>query len=533
MSINRFRKYADGGVTDPLAGMSPTDLTKLRAELFEKSGQNLTVDEQWRNVGKTGAAILGSLPVIGNAMSAYDAWRGGQAAVEAARAGDIRGTALNATATGLSALGALSPLPWSRRAGQMVEGAGSTARIFAGPSAKTADHVKLTQAEEMRNAGVAPEEIWRETGWFWGHDGKPRFEIDDSGATVDRSAIGPEVRPLGEVLHHPELYAAYPDAAKIRTRAGTEAELGQGVTGDYIEGYRSKYFPESSRPGQIRLKADAPMTGQVGLLPTTLHELQHDIQATEGWAKGSNGRMAYDPRPKSERMALRERLLTEAGQARDEAFKARAAGDHAASDAAHMRAWNLEWQADQMKQRGWGAYFREAGEVEARNVEMRREMSAEARRAAYPTTTQDIIPEAVWHKPQRANGGRTSRWAAYANGGRVTVGAVKGDTGGREDALHVQVPEGAYVIPADVVAALGEGNTAAGMRRLEGQFGKVRPVRGGPVVPIQISDGEFVVPPEVVEMVGGPDVLDEFVMQARAQFVQHLQQLEEPNGAGQ
>ncbi len=134
-----------------------------------------------------------------------------------------------------------------------------------------------------------------------------------------------------------------------------------------------------------------------------------------------------------------------------------------------------------------------------------------------------------------ANGGRAARRGLKKAG--VTVGAVRGNTGGRADALPVDVPAGSYVIPADVVAALGEGNTEAGMHRLEQKFGRARKANGGTAaatrpagkVPILISDGEFVVPPAAVEQFGGHDRMDEFVLAMRKAFAQHLNSLPSPN----
>lgn len=538
-TLERARRYADGGVTvdDPLAGMSPVDLAKLRAELAAKP-RELTVDERWRNYGTTGADVAGALPVIGNIMSAYDTYRSGQDTARAMQAGDVRGSALGAAATGLGALGTVTGLPWGRGATRAAREGASTARIFAGPSAKTANTAALARAEKMRAAGAAPEEIFRATGWFWGVDGKPRFEIDDSKAAFDVEALGPEARPLSDVLHHPELYEAYPDAAKIRVKSATGEQLGVGIDGDYAEGWRSQYFPESSIPGVIRIRDSRPVTGQRGMLPTTLHEVQHDIQVFEGFPKGSSGRTAYDPRPKAEREALRERMLAEAQAARAEDFVARQDGDRARSDAAEQRAINLEWQADQMKQRGWGAYFREAGEVEARNVEMRRELTAAQRLAAYPTTTQDIMPEAVWYKPGTdyadggeipARKGKTSRDKVVARARMVNGGAIRGNTAGRGDAHAVDVPEGSYVIPADVVAALGEGNTEAGMHQLDaihGGYGDGRGVSGR--VPIMISDGEFLLSPQAVTNMGGADAIDRWVVQTRQQYARQLMELPAP-----
>ncbi len=123
----------------------------------------------------------------------------------------------------------------------------------------------------------------------------------------------------------------------------------------------------------------------------------------------------------------------------------------------------------------------------------------------------------------------------YASGGRVLVGPVVGNTGGRTDALPVDVPSGSYVIPADCVAALGEGNTGAGFEKLTKNFGKPgrREYPEGSV-PIKISDGEFVVTPEQVAALGKGDmeqghrILDSLVKKIRAQHIQTLSSLPPP-----
>jgi hypothetical protein len=145
---------------------------------------------------------------------------------------------------------------------------------------------------------------------------------------------------------------------------------------------------------------------------------------------------------------------------------------------------------------------------------------------------------------QRKNGGAAPNPVrykrSYATGG-VVVGPVVGTTGGRTDAKPVSVPANAYVIPADVVSAVpgAEGNTLAGMEKLKQIFGSgnVGYAAGGTAhkpVPILISDGEYVVPPEVVAMHGGGDVkqghriLDAFVKKLRSANIKKLKALPAP-----
>lgn len=140
---------------------------------------------------------------------------------------------------------------------------------------------------------------------------------------------------------------------------------------------------------------------------------------------------------------------------------------------------------------------------------------------------------------------------------KLHVGPIHSAVAGRTDHLPMHVPNGAYVIPADVVGAHGEGNTIAGfkiMRRLfggtpygggsspygqsGGPYGEPLPkARGGEVdegVPIVAAGGEYVVGPDGVIRVGDGDmelghrVLDEFVKRSRAQTVKTLKALPGP-----
>lgn len=126
-----------------------------------------------------------------------------------------------------------------------------------------------------------------------------------------------------------------------------------------------------------------------------------------------------------------------------------------------------------------------------------------------------------------------------ADGGPVVSGPIVGATGGREDALPVSVRSGSYILPADTVSALGEGNTLKGMEVLSARFGGsvTRPRSAGGTdqdVPILISHGEFVVSPEKVaelgrgDMTAGHRALDAFVKQVRAQNVAALRKLPPP-----
>jgi hypothetical protein len=96
---------------------------------------------------------------------------------------------------------------------------------------------------------------------------------------------------------------------------------------------------------------------------------------------------------------------------------------------------------------------------------------------------------------------KAARAIKRAKGGKVHVGPIMGDTGGRADKVPMHVPNGAYVLTADHVSGMGEGNTHAGMKKLADIFPKSKPslMRQLPhdqAVPIYAADGEFVVSPD-------------------------------------
>lgn len=125
-------------------------------------------------------------------------------------------------------------------------------------------------------------------------------------------------------------------------------------------------------------------------------------------------------------------------------------------------------------------------------------------------------------------------------------GLIK-DTGfGRTDTIPLNVPSGSYVLPADVVSGLGQGNTDGGataLSRLFSDWGFMpdgRSKDGKPPAiqyrrcPIIAAAGEYVVHPEIVKYYGGGNIskghkdLDEFVKSARAKTHKTLGSLPPP-----
>jgi hypothetical protein len=116
------------------------------------------------------------------------------------------------------------------------------------------------------------------------------------------------------------------------------------------------------------------------------------------------------------------------------------------------------------------------------------------------------------------------------------VGPIKSPVAGRTDHIPLKVPANSFVIPADVVSGLGQGNTDAGHKVLTKMFPNVGHAAGGgvPAVDIMAAGGEHVISPEECASLGGGDVeeghriLDAFVRDQRKRLVKTLSKLPGP-----
>jgi GNAT superfamily N-acetyltransferase len=249
--------------------------------------------------------------------------------------------------------------------------------VFGGRMAKTADRDALARAERMAEAGADRRAIWDETGWFKGPDGKWRFEIDDklahtkgAGPIVDIAAKRGDA--LDDVIWHGEAFGAYPDMRGIGVQ-----DMGPGSGGVYSRG-----LLEGENIGFGRA-----VTGK----SVPLHEMQHAIQHREGFAEGANATSNY--RFTSQGMSGRLRFLNnEADHLRQELV----AGNPSPGVRSHIdrRLAELDDEIATLQSREGltprQAYERSAGEVEARNVQTRRDFTPEQRRAQAPWETQDV-----------------------------------------------------------------------------------------------------------------------------------------------
>jgi hypothetical protein len=143
------------------------------------------------------------------------------------------------------------------------------------------------------------------------------------------------------------------------------------------------------------------------------------------------------------------------------------------------------------------------------------------------------------HKQDQAvaaalNQARQSRAEGGEINEKIHVGPIHSNVAGRTDHLPICVSSGAYVIPADIISAMGEGNSMAGFRVANEVFGVQKVMPNHEPVEIVAAGGEYVISPENVTNIGGGDIdighknLDDFVKQYRAKTIKTLQKLPGP-----
>lgn len=343
----------------------------------------------------------------------------------------------------------------ARRAEAQQETTGPPGRATAaGIGARTADSAALRRAEALEKSGTDNETIRQETGWYRGMDGQWRFEIDDSGAAFSRSGeaqysadnadyarytqlmnrmltgelteaehaellglnkkngstkkelarrIDEGNATLRDIMQHNALFEAYPEIAETKVKF---ADMPSGTAGSYNRETNTITL-------DTKLKYDANEA-----LDALMHEVQHRVQAAEGFASGTNPGYwnrgeNYDraaEKYRDNRVRLLNGLSTEDLALYDE-YRSAEREMGAMLDGSMLydesRMDALEKRSDELYRelygKGWFGklnrydrilgdageavkefYRNTAGEIEARDTTSRRRMSAEERKNTPP-----------------------------------------------------------------------------------------------------------------------------------------------------
>ena len=197
----------------------------------------------------------------------------------------------------------------------MFGGANALAPVTKGPFSK---------AEKMSVKGARPQKTWKETGWWLDDvDGKWRFEIDDSEATLPEAMIktdadgeylmdtdvayndtwsdpdsiyfdndgpkplafdeeyqgefhgpGSSVWKLGDLLKHDKLFKNYPELKNQIVVLNAQFDDANTL---------GEYNPKTNTH-----KISEQLTDPDAIRSTLLHEIQHAVQSREGFAPGTS-----------------------------------------------------------------------------------------------------------------------------------------------------------------------------------------------------------------------------------------------------
>jgi hypothetical protein len=169
---------------------------------------------------------------------------------------------------------------------------------FIGKGSKLWNSTTNNVAKSLEKEGVAPETIWSQTGNVKAPDGKWRQEISDAEATIKaqyepqanyyHSGLYPDstwqnkpIENLGDILEHPKLFEAYPEAKNIDI-----TQPGKMFSGD---AYSGAYFSpgKDGIPNRIGIYEDRRLSPDI-TKSSLLHETGHYIQEVENMGRGGS-----------------------------------------------------------------------------------------------------------------------------------------------------------------------------------------------------------------------------------------------------
>jgi hypothetical protein len=271
-------------------------------------------------------------------------------------------------------------------------------QIFIGNNSKAFNTPAAETYLKMEKTDATPEEMWAATGTFRGVDGKLRQEISDVPAQLLNKQKNFEGK-LHETLSHPELFKNYPALQYYDTDITSEIALPEHMKKTLI-GRGGGSFTEKdfvTREPKITAKAYSDEDKK-----TLIHEIQHAIQAKEGFARGGNmqefqsGPM-FNPMAKDLNADL-SKVLTGGYTAKPEEVISSIKYGNPQEIQSIVKKYGFDnvddalsfLSAEDMKRTPFGQYQRLAGEAEARATEARLNLTDEERRAKFPYESYDV-----------------------------------------------------------------------------------------------------------------------------------------------
>jgi len=373
-------------------------------------------------------------------------------------------------------------------ASKMAEG---TLGSFAGVRSKGWERSKLGEAQVLEANAASQDEIWNKTGFFRGADNRWRYEISDkdmklnedvfhknvtlhpTDPTKDITTYSPTTKTetpkldtiedlvsfmlkskekpvtLEQAIDHPALFKAYPELKSIKVRELPPDEVKSGVGG--MMWHRELFLA----PDLTKEKARSII----------MHEIQHEIQNIEGFARGGNTDIFKYPlhdvaeshynRIRDDELAkLLKRgytgehildLITQVdthlrtGEPLSEFFTNPESAGHEVG----KKIFNLtkaEYLLQQDLLRRHALYSRIKGEVESRNVEARLDFEDVTRKLFPPSITEDI-PRFMQHEPEGTEASRAQSVTTFRRGANENIKDLNNPNLSKVEQLAIKLAE--------------------------------------------------------------------------------------------
>lgn len=249
----------------------------------------------------------------------------------------------------------------------------------------------LSVAKDMEKNKKKAKAIKAATGWERGADGKWRYEMPDVVLRDPKEWVNKKTLTLSDIVEkpndlfkeYPELFDAYPELKDMKILKG-RAKSGGVFYNNAI----------TLNLGDIReaIKYDMDTHYKLAnnsLKKTLVHEIQHYIQDKEGFAQGGNSEIIID---KNALDAI-AKLRAEKDAVAKEFYAMSPEEQQRRKYEINNRYNDLTKQIERLEKSsriGYDGYNRLSGEVEARNVSSRLNMTPEERRKSLAESTEDV-----------------------------------------------------------------------------------------------------------------------------------------------
>lgn len=348
--------------------------------------------------------------------------------------------------------------------------------IFGGPNAKK---FPKARAEGAKLSKGSPQTTWEDTGIEYIVDEtgvRPIFQIDPKGAKIAKPVdVDPDLKaklrrgryavadiPLKDLMDFPELYDNYPVLQDFNVKF--DSSLADGG-----------FFDATNKAIVVNIRTiDNPKK----LRELLLHELQHGVQAVEGTPGGSNVDnfiLKYDPKTAQFKTGLTDPNFQSDVDALN--FAARKAANKGL-DTPEYKGYADTYT--NVYREAYKKYSLDSGEIEARAAALWDELSPQEKLTTKPS---DVYREALGLLKREFNSNLmpVARLQNYAEGGMVEdeeMNRLMAEGGITDDGMNIEPVTGNEVPPGSLASEVRDD------------------------IPAKLSEGEYVVPADVVRYFG-------------------------------